>query len=102
MSNSSIWAIDRTLSGPGQSGPGSDDSDGVLRVSQNSCIIGASPSGCLMSYPGYSLSWGSYLSTKMQSVYSTAPAYWTDAENIVQRFMRYKVIGLGFYMNIYQ
>ena len=35
MSNSSIWPIDKTLSGattPGQSGPGSNGSDGVLRI----------------------------------------------------------------------
>ena len=35
MSNSSIWLIDRTLSGattPGQSGPGSNDNEGVLCI----------------------------------------------------------------------
>ena len=35
MSNSSIWPIDRTLSGAAaswQSGPGSDDNEGVLRI----------------------------------------------------------------------
>ena len=49
---SSIWPIDRTLSGattPGQSGPWSDSKDGVLRIPQSSCITGASPSDCLVS-----------------------------------------------------
>ena len=49
-----IWCIDETLSGaitPGQSGPGSDGIDGVLRIPQNSSIIG----DCLMSYPEHSL-----------------------------------------------
>ena len=52
MSNSSILPIDRALSGAatlGQSGPGSDANEGVLRIPQNSCITRASPSGCLMS-----------------------------------------------------
>ena len=43
MSNSSIWPIDRTLSGattPGQSGPESDGNEGVLRIPQSSSIIG--------------------------------------------------------------
>ena len=46
MSNSSIWPIDRTLSSttsPGQSGPGSEDNEGVFHVPQSSRIIGASP-----------------------------------------------------------
>ena len=55
---SSILPIDKTLSGattPGQSEPGSDDIEGVLRIPQSSNITGASPSDCLMSYPGQSL-----------------------------------------------
>ena len=42
MLNLSIWPIDRTLSGattPGQIGPGSDGSEGVLFIPQNSSII---------------------------------------------------------------
>ena len=38
MLNSSIWLIDRTISDtttPGQSGPGSDGNEGVLRIPQN-------------------------------------------------------------------
>ena len=50
---SSIWPIDRTLSGaatPGQSGPGSDVNKGVLHIPQSSSITGTSPSDCFVSY----------------------------------------------------
>ena len=50
--------IYRTLSGattPGQSGPGSNGNEGVLRIPQSSSIAGTSPSDCLVSYPGHSL-----------------------------------------------
>ena len=53
---SSIYPIDRALSGattPGQSGPGSDGNEGVLRVLQSSSITGTSPSDCLVSNPGH-------------------------------------------------
>ena len=58
MSNSSIWPIDRFLSGtttPGQSGPKINGKKGVLHIPQSSRITRASKSDCLMSYPGYSL-----------------------------------------------
>ena len=48
---SSIWPIDRTLSGaaiPGQSGPVNDGNEGVLCIPQSSSIIGISPSDRLM------------------------------------------------------
>ena len=48
----SIWLIDRTFFGStttGQSGPGSDDKEGVLRITQSSGITEASPSDCLVS-----------------------------------------------------
>ena len=65
----SIWPIGRTLSGatiPGQSGPGSDGNEEVLRIPQSPSITGTSPSDCLVSY------WGdSFL-----SVYSTVPTDW--------------------------
>ena len=51
---SSIWTIDRTLSGaitPGQSGPGSNGNKGVLCIPRSSSISGTSPSDCLVSYP---------------------------------------------------
>ena len=50
---SSIWHIDRTISGAAtlsQRGPGSDDNKGVLRNPPNSSITGTSPSDCLVSY----------------------------------------------------
>ena len=75
---SSIWAIDKTLSGAttvGQSRPGSDGNKVTLCILQNSSIIGTSLSDCLVSYPRHSLG-KSYLSVEMQSVYSTAPADW--------------------------
>ena len=39
---------------PGQSGPGYDDYEGVLRIPQSFSITGASPSDCLVTYPGQS------------------------------------------------
>ena len=42
----------------GQSVPGKDGNDRVLNISQNSNIIEASLSDCLMSYPRYSLGGG--------------------------------------------
>ena len=67
---SSIWSLDRILSGatnPALSEPGSDGNKGVL------CITGASSSDCLVSYPRHSLE-ESYLSVEIQSVYSVTPA----------------------------
>ena len=57
MSNSFIWPIDKTIldaTTPGQNGPGSDDHESVICISQSSSITGAFPSDCLMSYPGHS------------------------------------------------
>ena len=70
--------MDMALSGattPGQSGPGSDGNEGVLRIPQSPSITGTSPSDCLVSYPGHSLG-VSYPSAEVQSVYSTATAHW--------------------------
>ena len=53
--------MDRALSGttaPGQSGPGSNGNEGVLRIPQSSSIAGTSPSDCLVSYPGHLLGGG--------------------------------------------
>ena len=80
MQLSSIWPIDRTLSvatTQGQSGPGSDGNEGVLHTSQSSRITGTLPSDCLVSYAGHSLG-ESYLSAKMQLVYSTALINWVN------------------------
>ena len=67
MSNTSIKPVDTTLTGaitPGQSGPGSNGNEGILRIFQSSSINEASPSDCLVSYPGHTL---------RESVYSAAP-----------------------------
>ena len=75
MSNSSLRPIDRTLSGvttPGQSGPGSEGIDRVLRIPKSSSIIGISPSDCLGLHQGHSLG-KSFPSAEMRSVYSAAP-----------------------------
>ena len=42
----------------GQSGPGSDGNEGVLRIPQSSSTAETSPSDCLVSYPGHSLGGG--------------------------------------------
>ena len=77
MQFSSIWPIDKTLSGAttlDQSGLGAnEDTERVLHIPQSFSITGASPSDCLVSYPGHSLR-ESYLSAVMQLVYSAAPA----------------------------
>ena len=55
---SSIWLIDRTLSGvttPGQSEPGGNGNEGVLHILQSSYINEASSSDCFVSYPEHSL-----------------------------------------------
>ena len=79
MQYSSIWLIDRTLSGAttlDQSGPGRDGNEEVLHIPQSSSITGALPSKFLVSYPGHLLG-ETYLSAEMQSVYSTALSNWT-------------------------
>ena len=66
---SSIWPIDRTLSGAttqGQSRPVVNGNERVLRIPQGSSITGTSPSDCLVSYPGHSLG-ESYPSAEKQS-----------------------------------
>ena len=59
----------------GQSGSGSNDNEKLFHFLQSS-RTGVSPSDSLMSYSGHIGGGGSYLSAKMQSVYSTAPADW--------------------------
>ena len=58
MSNSSIWHIDRTLSGattPSQSGHRSNGNEEVICIPQSSSITGAAPSDCLMFISGHTL-----------------------------------------------
>ena len=76
MKFSSIWPIDKTLSGavnPVQSGPESDGNKGIFCIPQSSSVTGASLSNYLPSYPEHSLE-ESYSSAEMQLEYSTAPA----------------------------
>ena len=83
---SSIWPIDRALSGAttlGQRGPGSDGNEGVPYIPQSSSITGASPSDCLVSYLGHSLG-ESYSSAEVQLMYSAPPADWS-------------ILSIGFY-----
>ena len=85
MSNSSIWPINKTLSGAttaSQSGPSSDGNEGVLHIPQNLSITWASRSDCLMLYQGHSLG-RSYPYAEMQSVYSTAPTDWATRSLVV-------------------
>ena len=69
MSNTSIWPIDRTLSGAtnlGQNGSESDGNKEVLHIPQSSSITGTLPSDCLVSYSRHSLG-QSYPSAETQS-----------------------------------
>ena len=95
---SSIWPIDRTLLGattPGQSGPGSNGNEGVLRILQSSRIIRALPSDCFVSYAGHSLG-DSYPCAEKQSVYSTAPAdRWLGQQKQVQGMLSHRWNGLA-------
>ena len=81
MSNSSIWPIDRTLSGatpPDQSGPRSVGYSAFPKTPHywNLTIR-------LFNVLSRTLvDWRSYPSVEMQLVYSTAPAYW--AEKVVK------------------
>ena len=55
--NSSIWPIDRALSGAStlvQNGPGNDSNEGVLHIAQSSSITGTLPSDCSVLYTGHS------------------------------------------------
>ena len=73
MSNSTIWLIDRTLSGattPGQSGPRSNVKKGVLHIPESSKTE-TLPSDWLISYKDTCWGGGAYPTAEMQSVYST-------------------------------
>ena len=58
MSNNSIWPRDRTLSGVSTPGSGSNGNERVFCIPRGSSITGASPSNCLVSYPGPSFGSG--------------------------------------------
>ena len=83
---SSIWPIDSATT-PGQSGPGSDCSEGMLLIPQSSSITGTYSSEYFMLYPGHSLG-RSYTSADVKSVYFTAPADWAT-DNKVTYMLNY-------------
>ena len=61
----------------GQNRPGNDGNKGVLWIPQSSSITEASPSDCLVSYPGHSLA-ESYPYVEIQGVYTAAPVNWAS------------------------
>ena len=77
--NISIWYVDRTLAGTTILGERESRNSGneVLYIPQSYKITGASPSDCLVSYPGHSGE--SYPFVEMQSMYSAAPADWASS-----------------------
>ena len=88
MQFSSIWPIDRTLSGattPCQSGPGRNGNEGVLRIPQSSSITGTSLSDCSVSYLGHFLE-KSHPSAEVQSMYSTTPTNWAITESKIMYY----------------
>ena len=95
MSNSSIWPIDRTLSGattPGQSGPGSNGNEEVFCIPQSSRITGASPSDCL----GHSFGGVLPLCRGAFSVfYSPIQYYFVIVENIFVQWYKIHIVLIG-------
>ena len=70
--------MNKTLSGAtisGQSGPGCNGNEVVLRIPQSSSITGTSPSDCFISKTLVAEGKGSYHPAEKQSVYSIAPAF---------------------------
>ena len=57
-----------------QSRPGSDSTEGVLRIPQSFSSTGNWPSNCLVSFSGHSLRGSSSPSSEVELVYSTVPA----------------------------
>ena len=68
---------------PGQSGPGSNGNEKVLRIPQGPSITETSPSECFVSYTR-TLVGGRGLtpSAEVQSVHSTASADWANVDYI--------------------
>ena len=103
--NSSIWYIDRTLLGaatPGQSGPGGDGNERVLRITQSSSITGAWTPDWLMLYPGHLFKLGEfYPSAEIQSVYFTAPADWAVLYSVIKNRKAKIERNNGQFLNLY-
>ena len=100
---SSIWPIERTLSGTTTLDLRRSRSNGneeVLYIPQSSSITLTSPSDCLVSYPGHS--WGeSYPSAEKQSVYSIAPAEWAIGWLILCHINHCRLFNAKFCLYIY-
>ena len=96
MSNSSVWPIDRTLSGAtilSQSGLGSNGNERVLCIFQSSSITGASPSNRLMSYQGHSLKWGLPLCRDAVGVfYSPNQLGWYSDWNMIVTTIKMRIL----------
>ena len=78
MSHSSIWCIDKTLSGattPSQSEAGSNGNEEVLHIPQSSRDEALLSDG-LIPYPGHLFGSGAYPFAEKQSMYSKFPADW--------------------------
>ena len=99
---SSVWPIDRILSGattPGQWGPRSDGNEGLLHILQSFRDEVSPPDG-LISYPRHSLG-EFYFSGEMLSVYFSVPvdlATSTRTQNVpgtTTRSQKYLVLPLG-------
>ena len=85
---SSVWPKDRTLSSAVTlclSRPVSNGNKRIPFIPQSSSITGASPSDCLVSYPGQSLR-ECYPSAEMQSVYSTVSGEWVTVHSLVESY----------------
>ena len=77
---SSIWPIHRTLLGsttPGQSEPGRDNNERVLRKPKAPALLELHHQIISCHNQDTRGEWGGYFYEEMQSVYSTSPADWT-------------------------
>ena len=87
---------------PDQSGPGNQSNEEILQIPQIS-KAGASLSGGLMSYLGHSFL-GSYSSTDMQSLNSTAPAVYstapTDRAPIFESNICFEIIRIKYHITV--
>ena len=85
MSNSSIWLIDRILTGftiLGHCGTGSDGNEGVLRILQSTRITGALQSNDLVLYPRHLLCKGVGLTLLQRYSLCILQPRSTEADNV--------------------
>ena len=101
MSNSSVWPIDRILSGaitPSQSGPGSDGNERVLGIPQILTITVASSSDCFVSYQD--ARWNGVLSLCRDAVgifYSPSRQGWDLTDKMKRSFFQAAVTSILLY-----